>query len=201
MTERLKLDNMIAADSSPFINFSDGTEEGIHLLNDGQANYVVIDREVPYPHADSSGLALQGLLLPEREAEGGMRALQLPDNLATMGHALNDVFGDSASERGAKMAYGLFERVGKSLAKVAIQESIVLPHLSYKNIIFSRENQDFKLLPPIEFVKFAKNDSDVAKRQVVQSFRKSLEEVASSHDQKCQSMKAFAGFLREFEGE
>lgn len=185
----------VPAETSPFINFADA--EGIQLLSGEKASYAVLDEGVAYPES-SEETELGKLLLPLREVEG-KRLLELPENFATMGNALNDAISHDPSDRGIQKTRELFERVGTSLAQVALKDSVVPPYVSYKNFIFSRENGEPKLLPPIEFVKFQKDHKETAQSQVINALRKSLEEGAINTEQKRLSLNTLAGFIQKFE--
>lgn len=161
-------------------------EEGEQIL--------VLDSSVNYPNFDDAGPALRNILLLPKPDIDNHRAMVLPRNYITFTHALNDAIGNwtNTESKQRSIVNGLFYELGADLALVAETEGRIPKELSYKQVMFSRDDYDLKILPPVEFGKTT--DISYAKEQLVDNFWRNCSAGATNRAQKEQLPEAFKGF-------
>lgn len=175
------------------------TKNDVQLVHDAEheRNLLILGAEEPYPSRVGAGPALLALMLesvPERKGQ-----LFLPANYVTLGQALNDAAGH-VSERGQVTARMLFEELGSGLAQLIRGEGKVPKDLSYLNVIYSREENGAKLLPPIEIIEVDDKHIDQAVGHITGTLWESLQEGASNKEQNRLLLDSFGGFVKSIQG-
>ena len=181
--------------ASPFLNFS--TEELVPVTYDQDQERSVIRLDgvsIYYPEATGKESRLSKMLL-DRDEKG---RLLLPKNYITLGQALNDAAGSMNRNKGLGNARMLLEELGTGLREIAEVEHKVPDAISYLNVIYSREEEGAKLLPPVNFVDFDAPFLEQAKSHVSEMLWQSLEAGAANVNQQTFIVDAFGGFVKEF---
>lgn len=184
------------ADSSPFLSFEQS--DGVELYSSQGKRFVVINETVDYPEA-VNGQVISAMLLNCIRTDSGERHLELPENYVTLSQALNDAIGDNTSDRAKAVAHGLMREVGSGLARVALYDGLAPYNISYKNIIFSREERGAQILPPVTFCKFETSDKARVKERVIEDFRASLQRNVANTTQRGNVPGVFASFKESFD--
>jgi len=188
----------IRAVDTPFLSFEN--TNGISVYTKEARNYLVLDSDVEYPEY-SKDSEINSMLLPYKHIQRE-RHLELPKNFVTLPQVLNDAIGDNTSTRSLEIAKNAFASLGRNLGRIAIIEHSVPTGLSYKNVIFSRNEASGspKLLPPINFLKFDEtNDREQARVHVINGLRRSVMDGASNTTQQRNILTAFGGFLKNYD--
>lgn len=160
-----------------------------HLLIAGSVDY-------PQPGLDTN---LDGLLLPQR-GEGNGRRLELPVNYVTMAQAMNDAIGSSVSPESIELMRKLFVELGSSVRGLIDTGHLMPEGISYKNIIFSRDEEGPKLLPPIKFIPVESAGIETARHDVVKTLGASCMAGAANATQANNLQAVFSGFEQTLEG-
>lgn len=140
--------------------------------------------------------AVDAMLLERHDQQ----TLIVPDNFITLGQALNDASGSGGDHiGGAQKGRDILEKLAVTLAEAA-NEGFVPRELTYEKVLYSREDEAFKLLPPLDMQAFEiKRFKSVAKRHVESSLWQSLQQGAETDVQREFIVSAFGGFVERFQ--
>lgn len=185
----------ITFNMEPYTGLDPLTVEGLrtHVIDPTTHNeFLLVDEKSIFPEDPPIPLReiLLGSLGVAQVADHEVEVYQLPNDYVGLASVLNDV-ASSNSSRAYQFAHGVFAEIGHSLDKIHRISSLIPLDLSYEDIIIERDVVNFRILPPLEFVRI--NDED-AVRQVGQILHDELMENAGNEQRKAIVEKAFKGY-------
>jgi len=196
--------------NSPELGFSPELETQIFfpgskgLRLDVGKGVLKINDTVSYPKREEYPQGpLLDLLLEEPDVYGlddGRRKFILPNNYITFAQVFNDALSgwtESTSEQ-KEIARKNLNTIGLKIGRVIDLGLLAPKNLGYKNILLSKESEEVKLLPPIEFQPV--RDKEVAKTEVVDDFLTSCLEGATPGSQLRQFIEVSKSFTDGIEG-
>jgi hypothetical protein len=125
-----------------------------------------------------------------------VEAYQLPEDYVSLGSVLNDV-ASSNTRRANDYAKGFFFEIGHALHKIVTSTQLIPTELSYKDIIIERDVTNFRILPPVEFIKTDSNRADVELGEVLLD---ELQDSAGTEQRKALVAQAFEGYWEATRG-
>lgn len=180
--------------ANPFLNLEQAHRFKIEHDTERGCNAVVLPDENLYPDAATAPESLKEMLLERDDNK-----VFLPKNYVTLGQALNDASGRSFEDYSKGTTKLLMSELGTNLGRVAREASLVPEKLSYLNIVYSREHEGAKLLPPIGFVNVSGETSQAIKSKVFDNLADSLHIGAANRKQRQLAAVALEAFGKSFE--
>jgi hypothetical protein len=122
--------------------------------------------------------------------EAQVEVYKLPDDYLSLSSVLNDSTS-SLSSRASTLAYDVFSEIGHSLSRIHKYSKLVPGSMSYEDIIIERDVDNFRFLPPVEFIEL---DNTNAVRQIGSVLIGELVDNAGNEQRKEMVIKAFQGY-------
>jgi hypothetical protein len=189
------MDTNVTFEFSPYKGVMPLSVEGLrtHVISVETGNEFLLVPEVTNLPSDIP-MPLREVLLGRvgvaSQGQETVDVFQLPNDYLTLSSVLNDAVS-SVSTRASNLAHDVFYEIGHSLSRIHQCSSLVPESLSYEDIIIERDVDNFKILPPIEFVEL--KDKDTV-RNLGGIMLDELTDNAGNSQRRLLVTKAFEGF-------
>ncbi len=184
----------IQVEDYPFLNLEQAHHFAIERDEQRGCNAIILNDGHHYPLPTQHSESFKDLLL-EREDN----RVFLPKNYVTLGQALNDASGRNPEGRSLQITELLMSELAHGLGRVAKEEHMLPKSLSYLNVVYSREAEGARVMPPIVFVDFEPAAKELAKQRVIGTFAESLENGSANSAQTKLAAFALSTFTKSFD--